>query len=283
MTDAFLTRRVPLGGRMRVIHAPAGDWMFTRYTSGGRGVRHFRQLCRAVLDPDSVTLDVGANIGLTALLAADVAVRGRIYAVEAAPRNFAALRQNVFEHGASIIRPIHCAVGAEDGSVSFFDNSTFGYVVTGADLAGSAGVPVPLRRIDGLVAERGLTRLDFIKMDIEGFEQEALAGAGETLDRFAPLVMLEFNSWCQIASFDRSPRRFLEWLLDTFSELHVWRHGALRSVREMGVQAFLHANLIEHGCNTDLLAARSGERIERLRAATQGPRGLLGWRRRLGL
>ena len=41
----------------------------------------------------------------------------------------------MFEHGASVIRPVHCAVGASEGSVPFFDNSTFGYVVAAEDMA----------------------------------------------------------------------------------------------------------------------------------------------------
>ena len=282
MSDALLTRRVPLGGRRRTIHAPAGDYAFSRYRSD-RGFRPFQRLCRVVLDPDSVCLDVGANIGLTALMMADVATQGRIYAIEAAPRNVAALRRNVSEQGASVIRAVHCAVGAQEGTVPFADNSTFGYVLSEADLAGSLGTPVPLRPIDGLAAEWELSRLDFIKIDIEGFEQDALTGAQGTLARFDPLVMLEFNSWCQIAAFDRNPRRFLEWLLDAFAELHVWRHGRLQSVREMGVHAFLHTHLIEHHCNTDLLAARSPERIERLKvslaAARRGIGGALEWLR----
>ena len=272
MSDGFLTRRVPLGGRRRVIHAPEGDYAFSRYTTD-RGFRHFQRLCHAVLDAESVCLDIGANIGLTAMMMADVARRGRIYAIEAAPRNIAALRRNVFEHGASVIRPVHCAVGAQEGSISFADNSTFGYVLSAADLAGSVGTQVDLRPIDRLAEEWGLTRLDFVKIDVEGFEQDALTGARATLARFDPLVMLEFNSWCQISAYDRSPRRFLEWLLDSFAELHVWRHGRLWSVREMGAHAFLHTHLIEHHCNTDLLAAQGPERIARLRAALSAPMG----------
>lgn len=275
MNDGLLTRRVPLGGRRRTIHAPAGDYAFARYR-GDRGFRPFQRLCRSVLDPAAVCLDVGANIGLTALMMADVVTQGRIYAIEAAPRNVSALRRNVFEHGASVIRTVHCAVGAQEGSVPFADNSTFGYVISDADLAGSYGTPVPLRTLDSLVGEWAPSRLDFIKIDIEGFEQDALTGARTTLARFDPLVMLEFNSWCQIAAFDRSPRRFLECLLDTFPELHVWRHGRLASVREMGVHAFLHTHLIEHRCNTDLLAARGPERMARLKAALAVPRGGIG-------
>ncbi|GEP06981.1 hypothetical protein MOX02_50190 [Methylobacterium oxalidis] len=278
-TEAFLSRRVPVAGRMRLIHAPLGDDAFSRY-SGGR-FRHFRQFCEAVLDPDSVMLDVGANIGLTALVAAETARRGRIYAIEAAPRNFAALTRNVYEHGASVIRPLHCAVGPETGTVPFFDHSAFGYVVADANMAAVPSTPVPMRRLDDIAAEVGLARLDAIKIDIEGFEQEALTGAAGTLARFQPVVMLEFNSWCQIASYDKSPRRFLEWLLDTFPLLYIWRDGRLTDVRRLGVYEFLHLNLTRHRCNTDLIAAYAPDRLARLEAlSAQG--GLAGIRRRLG-
>ncbi|WP_165937811.1 FkbM family methyltransferase [Methylobacterium segetis] len=279
-TDAFLSRRVPLAGRMRLIHAPAGDPAFARYTAGR--FWHYRQFCEGVLEADSVALDVGANIGLTALVAAETARRGRIYAIEAAPRNFAALSRNVYEHGASVIRPIHCAVGSETGTVPFFDHSAFGFVVAEATMASVPSTPVPMRRLDDIAAEAGITRLDAIKIDIEGLEHEALLGASEILARFEPVVMLEFNSWCQIASYDKSPRRFLEWLLDTFPQLHIWRDGRLTDVRAIGVYEFLHRNLTQHRCNTDLVAAYSGERLERLRAQQQG-RGLAGLRKRLGL
>ncbi|MEA1835045.1 FkbM family methyltransferase, partial [Methylobacterium durans] len=278
-TDAFLSRRVPLAGRMRLIHAPLGDDAFSRYT-GGR-FRHFRQFCEGVLEPDSVALDIGANIGLTALVAAETARRGRIYAIEAAPRNFAALTRNVFEHGASVIRPIHCAVGPETGSVPFFDHSAFGYVVARENMTSVPSTSVPMRRLDDIADEVGLSRLDVIKIDIEGFEQEALTGAAGILARFQPVVMLEFNSWCQIASYDKSPRRFLEWLLATFPQLHIWRDGRLTDVRRLGVYEFLHLNLTRHRCNTDLIAAYAPDRLARLEAlSAQG--GLAGLRRRLG-
>ncbi|WP_162560717.1 FkbM family methyltransferase [Methylobacterium durans] len=278
-TDAFLSRRVPLAGRMRLIYAPLGDDAFSRYT-GGR-FRHFRQFCEGVLEPDSVALDIGANIGLTALVAAETARRGRIYAIEAAPRNFAALTRNVFEHGASVIRPIHCAVGPETGSVPFFDHSAFGYVVARENMTSVPSTSVPMRRLDDIADEVGLSRLDVIKIDIEGFEQEALTGAAGILARFQPVVMLEFNSWCQIASYDKSPRRFLEWLLATFPQLHIWRDGRLTDVRRLGVYEFLHLNLTRHRCNTDLIAAYAPDRLARLEAlSAQG--GLAGLRRRLG-
>jgi len=54
-----------------------------------------------------------------------------------------------------------------------------------------ATIKVPLTRIDDEVEKLGLPRVDFIKMDIEGAEREALAGAAGTLRRFKPTLALD--------------------------------------------------------------------------------------------
>lgn len=178
-------------------------------------------------------LDVGANIGLSSIVAADVLPAGRILAVEGSGRNCEALRVNFARHGLPA-HVVHTAVGASSGSVTFFDSSAFGHVVVDANMGPYGGEPTPLRTIDELVATHALPRVDFIKIDIEGFEQEALTGARGTLARHDPVIFLEFNSWCLIASYDRSPRAFLDWLLDTFPQLFVWRGGRLVSLRDLG-------------------------------------------------
>ena len=269
VSDEFLTRRVPLLGRRLLIRAPAGDYAFSRYTRG-RGFRGYATLCRGVLRPDSVVLDVGANIGLTALIAAQIASRGRILAVEGAPRNHAALARNLAEHAAGIAEPIHCAVGASAGRAHFVDNSAFGHVQSAGTLVAVPPTVVRQTTIDAIVAERGLPGLDLIKLDIEGFEQDALEGAHETLARFDPVVFLEFNVWCQIALYDRNPRRFLDWLLAAFPELYVWREERLISIREIGPLEFLRSNMIEQRCNDDLVAVRDPQRLGALRTVARG-------------
>jgi FkbM family methyltransferase len=51
-------------------------------------------------------------------------------------------------------------------------------------------ISVEVERIDHIVRELGLTRLDFIKMDIEGAEANALNGATDTLRRFKPQLAI---------------------------------------------------------------------------------------------
>ena len=69
-------------------------------------------------------------------------------------------------------------------------NSGAGRVGDEPVFAGTAVVEVPAVPIDDVVDELGLETVDFIKMDIEGAERHALAGARRTLERFAPRMAL---------------------------------------------------------------------------------------------
>ena len=54
----------------------------------------------------------------------------------------------------------------------------------------SHSIQVPVRPLDDIVNELGLERVDFIKMDIEGAERQALEGARETVKRFRPRMAI---------------------------------------------------------------------------------------------
>jgi hypothetical protein len=47
------------------------------------------------------------------------------------------------------------------------------------------------RRLDDIVKEVGVTRVDAVKIDVEGAELRVLKGAAETLDRYRPAVSVE--------------------------------------------------------------------------------------------
>ena len=57
--------------------------------------------------------------------------------------------------------------------------------------AGEETLEVPAGRIDRLVTELGLPRVDFIKLDIEGAEREALRGAVQVLKKYRPRLMID--------------------------------------------------------------------------------------------
>lgn len=207
-----------------------------------------------------VVLDVGANIGLATLaMALALPASARLLAVEPSPRNLAHLRRNLAANGLERVEVVAAAIGSEPGSLSLHE-AEFGagsHLVSGHHLADGAmpAVEVPVETLDRVVASRGLERLDFIKIDVEGFEPDALAGGVEAIRRFRPAIYLEFNAWTLMAYRNMNPREFLEDLVRRFP--HVLAFGPAGGLEPIdgphGMLGFLHRNLVERGCVDDLV------------------------------
>lgn len=147
----------------------------------GKGVYQYHKY-RAVMGlvkRRCVAVDIGAHVGLwTRVMSFDFE---HVHAVEPVAAHRACWRLNMMEAGPATLHP--CALGAADGMVSMH-NGTEGssgdtWVVEGGD--------VPLKRLDDF----GLSNVDFIKVDNEGYELFALQGAEETLKRCRPAVCVE--------------------------------------------------------------------------------------------
>jgi hypothetical protein len=121
---------------------------------------------------------------------------------------------------------------------------------------GSAQHRVTVSTVDAEADKLGLPKLDFIKIDVEGFECDVLAGAKETLERYKPQVFIEFNSFTLIAFRNLNPRAFLDQILATFPHVYMMREGERVEIRSEDAQlAFIHDNLVKHGSVDDLLCS----------------------------
>jgi len=156
---------------------------------------------RAAVGPGDTVFDVGANIGFFAtLLSRLVGPDGRVLACEPEPENQALLRRNLDRNGCGNVALVGSAIGPEPGIARFsLDEATgatghLGDSPTAGELAVGTGkvrlIETPVETIDSLCDRLGAAP-DVIKMDIEGGEIDALAGATRTLRDRRPVVVTE--------------------------------------------------------------------------------------------
>jgi FkbM family methyltransferase len=214
------------------------------------------RVCAALLtDSAGVILDVGANIGTTSAIFSQHVPDGQVYAFEPGPNVFAALQANVATNGLSNVKPFNLAVAAKPGTIRFAEDAAFGHIVSDC-----SGCDVAAVSIDDFVRSSALKRVDLIKIDVEGFERGVLEGAVETIERFAPIVHMEFNLWCLMAYAKVDPIEFAESLVSTFRFVFAIDSALPDRARriEAGQAArFVHDRLAACGCIDDLILTNS--------------------------
>lgn len=150
--------------------------------------------------PGVMALDCGANIGTHTLVWAHLMTGwGNVLAFEAQERIYYALAGNLAINNCFNASARWCALGAQEGVISFEEpnpliQSSFGSFEIGSSQTSqehrSDGVRklTPMTCIDSL----GLGRVDLIKIDCEGMELEVLEGAKHTISRDHPILFIEF-------------------------------------------------------------------------------------------
>jgi FkbM family methyltransferase len=138
--------------------------------------RYFIWTCT---EPGGVVVDVGANIGLMTVIAANrVGPRGRVYSVEPNPAIRERLAANTRQLPNVEILPF--AVGSDVGEASLSVPSGHSGLASLAHASvGGTEVVVPVRRLDDVLPVR--VRIGMMKIDVEGFEGPAIMGASQTL------------------------------------------------------------------------------------------------------
>ena len=74
--------------------------------------------------------------------------------------------------------------------------------------------------LDSFVRENKLTRCDLIKIDVEGFEVSVFAGMKETIERFNPKIIFEFNSFCMLTQGKSDPLDFMNRISSMFQNIY---------------------------------------------------------------
>jgi len=156
---------------------------------------------RAWLQPGMRAVDVGANYGVYTLAAAlRVGAAGRVWAIEPTPLCAAFLRRSLELNGCAQAQVVERVVSDRRGSVRFALKALSETNAVAA--AGEPAVELPARTLDELAAELGWSAVDFLKLDVEGHELQAIGGGGRFLGEQSPLVMIEVQA---SGTFERAP------------------------------------------------------------------------------
>jgi FkbM family methyltransferase len=186
---------VPFRGAQFVM--PTKDITLTPSVMSGVFERHELDIFELACSSGATILDVGANIGLYSVVAAQrIGPSGKVYAFEPVPENIALLRRNLELNGvAERVAVQEVAVGEADGELEIFlsDRQIGTHSAAKAAVGGGASVKVPMRSIDAFVATRAISRIDVVKIDVEGYDGQVLQGALHTLRRRKPVLFIEYS------------------------------------------------------------------------------------------
>jgi len=151
----------------------------------------------AICKPDDVFIDVGANVGNWTLAAARaVGKGGRVLAFEPVPRVAETLRKTVKANRLQQVKVFEMALAEASGTRPFSVESPN----TGGSRLGAMSddpsrffehIHVTTGKLDEVAHTEHLSRVDVIKIDVEGFEYAVLQGTQAVLNRFKPALILE--------------------------------------------------------------------------------------------
>lgn len=144
-------------------------------------------------------VDVGANIGNHTLYLAEYF--DEVHCFEPFAPVADRLEANIARNRLSA--QVHrVGLGAADDDLPFVPNRTgnLGQGSFAVAVAGGEGEVLPVREGDRYFRERGIRNVDLLKIDVEGFELQVLAGLKATIARDRPTIILEFDGREQDAS-----------------------------------------------------------------------------------
>lgn len=147
---------------------------------------------RKFLKPDSVILDIGANIGLFSLHAKSIHASVEVFAFEPRLETFELLSQNLANY--SDIRVIRAGAGDRSGEALLYLTESLGSsTLTDSGMLESNTLEkeqVPIITIDEFAETAAVKKVDFIKIDTEGYEKQILKGAQKVIQQFRPVLAI---------------------------------------------------------------------------------------------
>ncbi|WP_297985978.1 FkbM family methyltransferase [uncultured Chryseobacterium sp.] len=173
-----------------------GDWIQQQvYFLGDYEREEIDYLCQN-LRPGNTFIDIGANIGLYTLNAAEiVGENGKVFAFEAFPANFDKLQHHLKLNNFMNVTAENLAISSERCFLEIYYDKQFNNSGMASAYLKNTSLKqeVQATSLDEYVQEKKISAIHFIKIDIEGGEYNAVVGMQNVLKRFKPTLLVEVN------------------------------------------------------------------------------------------
>jgi FkbM family methyltransferase len=154
---------------------------------------------RRILRSGERIIDIGANYGTYAMtMAKAVGDGGALWAFEPASSTAQCLRASIEANGFKHVVLEQCALSGEPGTGRLALNANSELNAITKDAAGGDSEEVPVSTLDACMDRFGWERIDFMKIDAEGEEENILHGAGRFFERESPLVEFEYKAGAEV-------------------------------------------------------------------------------------
>jgi FkbM family methyltransferase len=159
---------------------------------------HDQYLIREYIKDDFTVIDAGSNIGVFSIFAHYVAPKAKIFAFEPVIKNFKILEKNIEGNGLfDKIKIFNVGLGEKKcekqimisnqplATDSTFCDSDF---CKNHDKKFTTSSMVQVLTLDDFIEDNEIDRVDFIKIDTEGYERQILNGAKKIIQKFYPII-----------------------------------------------------------------------------------------------
>jgi FkbM family methyltransferase len=219
---------------------------------------HVTKALSPLLRPGTVFLDIGANIGYYTLLTASrVGPEGRVVALEPNPDNCELLLGSIKENGFTNIHVYPYAAAEKKQVLGVYPDMTnsTSLVVDEEHEQGHSGPPahvVEAVALDELLVD--LSRIDVVKMDIDGGEPRALLGMRRLIERHRPVLFVEFCPPLITAVSRVAPESLLDQISRLRYDLFIIEDDGQQTRCESGKDQILQRFSACTGTHLDLVA-----------------------------